>query len=94
VKIELGAIMASPADAKALESFAKTQLAALGMVAQAKSLGTVVDQVKITSDASMVRFAATLDMTAVNQLISVLDGGGGSAQSAPPPDGSNGSGGP
>jgi hypothetical protein len=94
VKIELGAVMASPADAKALESFAKTQLAALGMVAQAKSLGTIVDQVKITSDASLVRFAANLDMTAVNQLISVLDGGGGSAQSAPPPDGSNGSGGP
>ncbi|MEO6777807.1 MAG: hypothetical protein ABI467_33105 [Kofleriaceae bacterium] len=93
VKIELGAVMTSPADAKALESFANTQLAALGMVAQAKSLGTIVDQVKITADASLVRFAANLDMTAVNQLISVLDGGGGSAQSAPPPAGSNGSGG-
>ena len=93
-KIDLGAVMASPADAKALESFAKTQLAALGMVAQAKSLGTVVDQVKIAADASLVRFSANLDMPAVNQLISVLDGGGGSAQSAPPSDGSNGSAGP
>lgn len=93
-KIDLGAVMASPADAKALESFAKTQLAGLAMVAQAKSLGTVVDQVKITADASVVRFAANLDMPAVNQLISVLDGGGGSAQSPPPSDGSNGSAGP
>ena len=93
-KIDLGAVMASPADAKALESFAKTQLAALGMVAQAKSLGKIVDQVKIAADASIVRFSANLDMPAVNQLISVLDGGGGSAQSAPPSDGSNGSAGP
>ena len=38
--------MASPADAKALESFAKTQLAALGMAAQVKGLGKIVDSVE------------------------------------------------
>jgi hypothetical protein len=85
VKVEAGAVMASPADAKALESFAKTQLGALGMAAQIKGLGKIVDTVEITSDASLVRFIAALDMDQVNQLVSVLDGGGGSAQSPPPP---------
>jgi len=94
LKIALGAVMANPADAKALESFAKTQLAALAMAAQAKSLGRVVNEVKIAADASILRIDATLDSDEVNQLISALDGGGGSAQSAPPPAGSNGSAGP
>ncbi|MEO8550874.1 MAG: hypothetical protein ABI678_12900, partial [Kofleriaceae bacterium] len=93
-KISLGAVMANPADAKALESFAKTQLAALAMAAQAKSLGRIVNEVKIAADASVLRIDATLDSDEVNQLISALDGGGGSAQSAPPPAGSNGSAGP
>jgi hypothetical protein len=94
VKVEAGAVMASPADAKALESFAKTQLGALGMAAQIKGLGKLVDRIEITSDASLVRFIAALDMEQVNQLVSVLDGGGGSAQSPPPPSGSAGSAGP
>jgi hypothetical protein len=93
-KIELGAVMASPADAKALELFAKTQLGLVAMAAQAKGLGKLVDKVEITSDASLVRFIAALDSDEVNQLVSVLDGGGGSAQSAPPRDGSAGSAGP
>jgi hypothetical protein len=84
VKIEAGAVMASPADAKALESFAKTQLGALGMAAQIKGLGKLVDGVEITSNASLVRFIAAFDSDQVNQLLSVLDGGGGSAQSPPP----------
>jgi hypothetical protein len=93
-KLELGAVMASPADAKALESFAKAQLGGLAMGAQMKGLGKIVDKVQITADASVVRFGASLDNDEVNQLISALDGGGGSAQSAPPPTGSNGSAGP
>ncbi len=93
-RLSLSAVMASPADAKALESFAKDQLGALGMAAQMKGLGKLVDQVKITAHASVVRFDASLGMDEVNQLISALDGGGGSAQSAPPPTGSNGSAGP
>ncbi len=90
-KLELGGVMATPADAKALESFAKVQLGGLAMAAQAVSLGTLVDKVQITADASVVRLSAALDSDEVNQLVSVLDGGKGSAQSAPPPGGSAGS---
>lgn len=84
VKLEVDAVMATPADAKTLESFAKTQLGALGMVAQAKSLGTIVDKVSISADGAVLRLRAALDLDEVNQVISVLDGGGGSAQDAPP----------
>jgi hypothetical protein len=90
-KLELDGVMASPADAKALESFAKTQLGGLAMAAQAVSLGVLVAKVRITADASVVRLSAALDSDEVNQLVSVLDGGKGSAQSAPPSTGSAGS---
>jgi len=94
VKVEAGAVMASPADAKALESYAKTQLAGIGMAAQFKGLGKLVDMIEVTSDGSLVRFIAAVDSEQVNQLLSVLDGGEGSAQSPPPPSGSAGSAGP
>lgn len=96
---ELGAVMASGADAKALESFAKIQLSALGMAAQAKSLGSIVSKVQISatcpagpSECATVRFAAKLGAEEVNQLISALDGGGGSAQISPPQTPTSGSG--
>jgi hypothetical protein len=94
VKVEAGAVMASQADAKALESYAKTQLAGIGMAAQFKGLGKLVDTIEVTSDGTLVRFIAAVDSEQVNQLLSVLDGGGGSAQSPPPPSGSAGSAGP
>ena len=86
-KVDLGAVMASAADAKTLESFAKTQLGLLAMAAQVKSLGTIVDKVVITTDGDVVRFKASLDMADVNQLISVLDGGDQSKQDSPPAPG-------
>lgn len=94
VKVAAGAVMANPADAKALESYAKTQLAGLGMAAQIKGLGKLVDTIEVTSNGSLVRFIAAFNSEQVNQLVSVLDGGGGSAQSPPPPSGSAGSAGP
>ncbi len=90
-KLELGGVMATPADAKVLESFAKTQLGGLAMAAQAVSLGALVDKVQIKADASVVRLSANLDPEEVNQLVSVLDGGKGFAQSALGSDGSAGS---
>jgi hypothetical protein len=81
-KLELDAVMANAADAKTLESFAKTQLAAFGMVAQAKSLGTIVDKIAIAVDGAVLRFKASLDQDEVNQLISALDARGGSAETA------------
>ena len=90
-KLEVGAIMASTADAKALESFAKGQLALLGMAAQARSLGKVVDKIAITADGELVRFRADLGVDEVNQLISALDGTGAAAQDSPPAQGSGSS---
>jgi hypothetical protein len=88
-QVSLGAIMSTPDDAKNLESFAKTQLGGLAMVAQAKSLGTIVDKLTIAADGNLVRFKLDLDPDEVNRLVSALDGGGGSAKDSPPPAGSD-----
>jgi hypothetical protein len=85
--LDLGVVMASPGDAKTLESFAKTQLGLMTMAAQAKSLGKVVDKLAISVDGAMVRFKANLAMADVNQLISALDGGGSAEQDSPPTPG-------
>jgi hypothetical protein len=83
--------MATPADAKTLESFAKSQLALMAMAAQAKSLGRIVDKIAIAADGDLVKFRASLDIDEVNQLISALDGGGADAQGSPPPGPGSGS---
>jgi hypothetical protein len=83
-KLALVAVMASPEDAKQLESLAQGQLVAASMWAQMKSLGELVQQVKIAVDGSQVRFTATLSMVQVNQLLSVLDGKAPPAQDSPP----------
>ena len=54
------------------------------MVAQMKSLGSVVDKITIATDGTLVRFRAALTMADVNQLLSLLDGGTGPAQGSPP----------
>ncbi|HUS30452.1 MAG TPA: hypothetical protein VMZ53_18210 [Kofleriaceae bacterium] len=84
-KIEVSSVMASDADAKTLESYAKTQLGALAMAAQAKRLGRVVEKVQISSENETVRFKADLGMDEVNLLISVLDGEAPREQISPPP---------
>lgn len=84
IALEVSAVMASEADAKTLESFAKTQMGLMAMAAQAKNLGTVVDKVTISTEKSAVRFKAALTASDVNLLISALDGGGITAQDSPP----------
>jgi hypothetical protein len=83
-KLELDGILANPADAKALESFAKANLGGMAMASQGKSLGTIVDKISIAADGAVLRLKVTLDKAEINQLISALDGGGGSAQDASP----------
>jgi hypothetical protein len=83
-KLDLGAVMASAADAKALESFGKTQLGLLSMAAQAKGLGMVVQKVSITAENDVTRLKANLDVNDVNLLISVLDGTAPTEQDSPP----------
>jgi hypothetical protein len=83
-KLELGAVMANADDAKQLESQIKSQLAMFVMIAQAKSLGTLVQKVKLSSDGNLVRISVDLTMDDVNHVLSVLDGGGSAAQDSPP----------
>jgi hypothetical protein len=95
-KLELGAVMANADDAKQLESQIKAQLAMLVMVAQAKSLGPLIQKVKLAVDGNTVRISASLSMDDVNHVLSMLDGGARPAQDSPPSDsagsGSQGSG--
>jgi hypothetical protein len=84
VVLEVGAVMASEADAKALESFARTELGVFAMAAQAYSLGSAVDKVTISADKRVLRLKVPLSAADINQLISALDGGGITAQDSPP----------
>jgi hypothetical protein len=77
--------MATPQDAKALESFANAQKGLLGYAAQAKGMGRLVDKVTIGADGTVVRFSVDLAVDDVNQLVSALDGKGSAAQDSPPP---------
>ena len=84
-RINLGAVMSSAEDAKALESFANTELKVVAMVAQMKSLGPLVAKVAVTAEGTVVRFRAPLTVEDVNQLLSVLDEKPASEQGSPPP---------
>ena len=90
-KIDIGAIMSSADDAKALESQAKAQLATLVMIAQLKSLGTMVEKLKVSTSENIVRFDVGLSMDDVNHVLSMLDGSAAPKQDSPPPTGSGSS---
>jgi hypothetical protein len=85
MNIQVAAIMATPADAKQLESLLTTQKGLIGIAAQIKSLGPVVDRVKIVAERNVLRFRAPLSMDDVNHLLSVLDGPKPAQQDSPPP---------
>jgi hypothetical protein len=84
--------MASPTDAKALESFAKGQVALLGMAAQKFSAGTLVDKITVSANEKVVHVRVALTLDEVNQLVSALDGKGSAAQDSPPAGSGSGSG--
>jgi hypothetical protein len=84
LNIQVNAIMATPADAKQLESLLTTQKGLIGIAAQIKSLGPVVDRVKIVAERNVLHFRAPLSMDDVNHLLSVLDGPKPAQQDSPP----------
>lgn len=90
--LDLGAVMASPADAKSLELYVKGELALLTAAAQIKSLGAVVGKITTAVDNDMVHFRAPLTVEDLNQLLSALDGVGSPAQDSAPPTPGAGSG--
>jgi len=83
-KLELGVVMKTPEMAKTLESWAKNELAVVGMAAQLKSLGPIVSKVTVIAEQTVVRFRAALTMDEVNQLLSVLDEKPAPEQGSPP----------
>jgi len=83
-KLELGVVMKDAEMAKTLESWAKNELAVVGMAAQLKSLGPIVSKVTVTAEQTVVRFRAALTMDEVNQLLSVLDEKAAPEQGSPP----------
>ncbi|CAN5911642.1 hypothetical protein BH11MYX3_BH11MYX3_23880 [soil metagenome] len=85
-KLDLGAVMSTPDDAKGLESFANSELKVVTMVAQMKSLGPIVAKVVVSAEGNVVRFRAPLTLDDVNQLLSVLDEKPASEQVSPPPE--------
>jgi len=90
--LALDAVMAKPDDAKALEAFARGELALLTAAAQWKSLGSVVGKVTLAVDNEIVHFRAPLSVDDLNQLLSALDGGSTPAQDSAPPTPGSGSG--
>jgi hypothetical protein len=91
-KLDLGAVMAKPDDAKSLELYVKGELALLTAAAQWKSLGPAVGKTKVTLEGDVVHFRASLAIEDLNQLLSALDGGGAPAQDSAPPTPGAGSG--
>jgi hypothetical protein len=84
-KLDYRAAMATVQDAKALESFAKSELALLVAAAQWKSLGGVVGKISVVAEQETVRFTAPFTIDDLNQLLAVLDGGSPPAQNSAPP---------
>jgi hypothetical protein len=83
-KLELGVVMSDDEAAKTLESWAKNELAVVGMAAQLKSLGSIVGKITVIAQQSTVHFRVLLTMDEVNRLLSVLDEKPAPEQGSPP----------
>lgn len=90
--LQLGVVMATPEDAKSLESYVNAEKALLSAAAQLKSLGPVVAKVSVTVDNEVVRFRVPLTVEDLNLLLSALDGGTPPPQDSAPPTPGSGSG--
>jgi hypothetical protein len=73
VKAELGAVMQSDDDSKALESFAKSQQGLLALAAQWKGLGPVVQKVGILRDGAVFRIKVSLTPDELKDVFSAID---------------------
>jgi hypothetical protein len=93
-KLQLSAVMSQADQAKALESYAKGELALFTAAAQLKSLGAVVGKLGVTAEDSVVHIRAALTVDDLNQLLSALDGASAPAQDPTPPQPTAGSGAP
>jgi hypothetical protein len=72
-RVELGVVMGSDDDAKALESFAKSETGLFALAAQWKGLGRAVAKTEITRDRNAVRIRLALTADEVKELFSAID---------------------
>ncbi|MCE9573620.1 MAG: hypothetical protein K8W52_10730 [Deltaproteobacteria bacterium] len=84
VRAELGAVMSSEDDAKALESFAKSETGILALAAQWKGLGRAVARTEITRDRGSVKLRLALTADEVKELFSAIDSVPAETQDAHP----------
>jgi hypothetical protein len=84
VRAELGAVMQSDDDAKALESFSKSQVGLLALAAQWKGLGKVVGKLGVSRDSAVLRLEASLTDAEVKELFSAIDTAASGPQDAHP----------
>lgn len=84
LRAELGAVMQSDDDAKALESFSKSQMGLLALAAQWKGLGKVVDKARVSRDSAVVRLELSLTDGEVKELFSAIDTAASGPQDAHP----------
>lgn len=80
----LGVFMPDSESAKQLESFAKGELLLAAGYAQMKSMGPIVNKIKVATDGNQLQLTAALTMDEVNQLLKVLDESPAPEQVTPP----------
>jgi hypothetical protein len=83
-KADLGVVMSTPADAKALETWTENQRKGIVSAVQGKSLAITVSKISIAAENNILHLRANLTIDDVNQLLSVLDGGKPAEQISPP----------
>jgi hypothetical protein len=84
VRAELGVVMPTEEDGKALESFVKSETGILALAAQWKGLGRVVAKTEITRDKGAVRLRLALTTDEVKELFSAIDSAPAGTQDAQP----------
>jgi hypothetical protein len=84
LRAELGAVMPSEDDAKAMESLVKPQMGLLAVAAQVKGLGPVVGKLTARREGTVVRLGLALTEAELNQVLKAIDMGAPASQDAPP----------
>jgi hypothetical protein len=87
-KVDAGFIMATPEDAKSLESWTNSYKRVIEAAVQGKALAQTVHKVAIGSESNIMWLRANLTMDDVNHALSALDAASAPAQSPSPAAGS------
>lgn len=83
IDARVGVVTASAESAKRLKSMAESQLIWASLVAQRRSLGPLVNRVKVEGEGDTVVLALDLDRDAIDQLVEQIDKAAESQQNPP-----------